>query len=72
MAMGTGSKKTNLFRGKTLHEGSLWAPCLLKIDVLRFIFEGLTLGWYLVLLLEAHGFENMCFPRWLTFTEHTK
>ena len=30
------------------------------------IFEGSTVDWYLVLLLVAHGSQNMCFLGWPT------
>ena len=61
------------FPGETvIHLGFLLAPYLVKVGVFRCIFEGLALGWCLVLLLEAHGSQNVCFLRWLTFTEHGK
>ena len=57
---------------KSSNRAPFGPPFLLKIDVFLLIFDGPTLGWYLMLLLEAHGCQNVCFLRWLTFTEHNE
>ena len=52
--------------------GSLLGLIFDKSRCFRYIFQALTWGLYLVPLLEGHGCQNVCFLRWLTFTEHSK
>ena len=66
------SKKGAFFYEKLVFWGSFWGSIFGKSRYFKCIFEDLTWGWYSVSLLKAHGCQNVCFLRWLTFTEHSK
>ena len=51
---------------------SIWIPILVQNGNLVSLCEGLFLSPYLLSLSQAHMFENVCFLKWPTFTEHSK
>ena len=60
--MSTQGDSRRCFRTKTeLILASFGVPLLVKVDVFRHVFEGLSLGVYLVLFSEANKFQNMYF-----------
>ncbi len=58
---GPGWPKVPFLGENVVNFGSHLVPYLLKVGAFRGMFEGLTLGWYLVLLWVAHGSQNRCF-----------
>ena len=69
--MATGVQKGSLFPRKSSQFWLVLGSIFGKIDVFCVFWMVQLWVGILVLLLEAHGCQNVCFLRWLTFTEHS-